>query len=68
MIYNYTQGQTVSTTLDDGTPVTTTFNRLVATGTADKYEAFYVVDNEGEGQQATSNGHIILTPAQFAAL
>lgn len=67
MIYNYTPDKTVSTTLDDGTEVTTTFSRLISTSAPDEYGAFYVVDNEGE-EQATSNGHIVLSAQQFAAL
>jgi hypothetical protein len=67
MIYNYTPDKTVSTTLDDGTEVTTTFSRLVSTSAPDEYEAFYVVDKNGV-EQATTNGTIVLSPAQLAAL
>jgi hypothetical protein len=67
MIYNYTPDKTVETTLDDGTQVTTTFSRLITTSTPDEYEALYVVDKNGV-EQATSNGIIVLSPAQHAAL
>jgi len=67
MIYNYQSDKTVSTSTEDGTPITTTFNRLIPTGEGEEYEAFYVVDNSGQ-EQATSNGKIILTTEQFSSL
>lgn len=67
MIYNYSSDKTVTTNLEDGTPVTTTFNRLIPTGIGDEYEAFYVVDNNGS-EQATNNGRIVLTAQQFGNL
>ena len=65
--YNYTPDKTVTTSLKDGTAVTTTFNRLIPTGIGNEYEAFYVVQDE-DGEQATSNGVLILTPEQFGSL
>jgi hypothetical protein len=67
MIYNYETDKTVETTSCDGTPITTTFNRLIPTGGGDEYESFYVVDNSGT-EQATSNGTIVLTAEQFSSL
>ena len=67
MIYNYISSKTVSTTLDDGTQVTTTFSRLISTSKPNEYEALYVVDKNGI-EQATPNGTIVLSLAQLAEL
>lgn len=66
-IHNYPSDKTVNTSLKDGTEVMTTFNRLIPTGIGNEYEAFYVVQDE-DGEQATSNGVLILTPEQFGSL
>ena len=63
---NFTTPVTINVVVN-GTPVTTTVNRLSPTAHVDEYDLLWVLDNDG-AEQVTSNGVAIITTETLAAL